>query len=500
MPGLRDWNRREVLTACAAGAGLLAVDPRITSALHLADGASTPNILWIIAEDLSPDLSCYGNPDLSTPNIDRLAAEGVRYTGAFATAPVCSACRSALLTGMYQTSIGAHQHRTAPKGTLDSNARLLTDRFREAGYFTCNAAGDDWSRAGKTDLNFTLDDPFDGTDWRQRESGQPFFAQVNFNETHRAFVRDPERPIDPDLVQIPPFYPDHPITRRDWADYLECAQVLDRKVGAVLRRLDEDGLAESTVVFFFGDHGRAHVRDKQFLYDGGIHIPLIVRWPGRVDPGSVSDSLVSGVDLAAASLAAAGITMPPGLHGRPFLEAGSRERVFIVSARDRCDETYDRIRCVRDHDFKYIRNYFPNLSYMQANLYKLREYPVWSLLQMLHAEGRLTPDQEKFMAATRPAEELYDLRADPDELVDLAGSAEHREVLEEMRQRLDSWVENTGDWGENPEDPRVAARVYLDRHRPFHLGVMRDRGLPPHPNPTEFLRWWAQKLGVDPII
>jgi uncharacterized sulfatase len=398
---------------------------------------------------------------------------------------------------MYQTSIGAHHHRTSPQEALDPAARILTDRFREAGYFTCNAAGLDWTRPGKTDLNFALNEPFDGTDWRQRNSQQPFFAQVNFNETHRNFVRDPDRPVRPESVQLPPYYPDHPLARRDWADYLECAQVLDRKVGAVLQRLADDGLAENTVVLFFGDHGRPHVRDKQFLYEGGIHVPLIVRWPGRLTEGSVSDSLVSTVDLSAASLAAAGIAIPEDMHGRDFIGPSTREREAVYSARDRCDETYDRIRCVRDHRFKYIRNYFPNLAYMQPNLYKLRQYPVWSLLPWLHARRLLTPEQQAFTAATRPYEELYDLRNDPHETVNLAGSEEHSGVLDGMRRRLDRWVEATGDRGETPEDPRIAARVYRERHLPHHEQVMARRGLPPHPDPTRFLQWWAQELGVD---
>jgi uncharacterized sulfatase len=476
------------------------MDPKLEFSLRSGATQPPPNILWIIAEDLSPDLSCYGTPVVSTPNIDRLAAEGTRYAAAFATAPVCSACRSALLTGMYQTSIGAHHHRTDPKGPLDPSAHLLTHRFREAGYFTSNAAGLRWDRPGKTDLNFTLDRPFDGTDWRQRSPGQSFFAQVNFSETHRTFTRDPNRPISPDLVELPPYYPDHPVTRRDWADYLECAQILDQKVGAVLRRLEEDGLAENTVVFFFGDHGRPHVRDKQFLYDGGIHVPLVVRWPGKVPAGGVSEALVSTVDLAAASLDAAGIPLPSGMHGRPFLRADAPQRDVVFAARDRCDETYDRIRCVRDHEFKYIRNYNPNLAYMQSNLYKLRQYPVWSLLPWLHAQGRLTPAQEPFMAATRPAEELYDLRTDPHELENLAGSPGHQGILQRMRQRLDDWVESTGDRGETPEDPRVAARVYLERHQPNHDRIMENRGLPPHPNPAQFLRWWAGELGVDAVF
>lgn len=489
-------DRRTFLSACAAGAGGLAIDGRLAAVLHARPSQTPPNVLWIIAEDFCPELSCYGNREVLTPNIDALAAEGTRFTGAFASAPVCSAVRSALMTGLYQTSIGAHQHRTAPKRPLDPSARLVTNRFRDAGYFTSNAAGDDWTRPGKTDLNFTLDQPFDGTDWRDRRPGQPFFAQVNFSETHRAFVRDPERPIDPATVELPPYYPDHPITRRDWADYLECAQVLDRKVGAVLQRLEEDGLADNTVVFFFGDHGRPHVRCKQFLYDGGIHIPLIVRWPGRLAEGSVSDALLSTVDITAASLAAAGIPVPVRFHGRPFLVEGAGRDV-IFAARDRCDETVDRIRCVRDREYKYIRNYYPNLAWMQSNLYKLRQYPVWSLLQVLHAQARLTPAQARFLAPTRPPEELYDLAADPHETNNLADSEPHGPVLERMRGRLEDWVETTGDLGEVPEDPRVAARAYVERHLPAQERVMRQRGLPTFPDPAQFVEWWAGQLGVS---
>ncbi len=262
-------DRRGFVSTTAAAAGGLMLGGLPRSIIHVEGRQERPNILWLIAEDLSPDLGCYGTHHVHTPNIDRLAREGTRFTHAFATAPVCSASRSALMTSMYQTSIGAHQHRTDPKGPLPDGIRVITEQFREAGWFTCNQAGTNREQAGKTDLNFTAGELFDGIDWAERSSGQPFFAQVNFSETHRNFTRDPDRPVDPDQVDLPPYYPDHPVTRRDWADYLECAQNLDRKIGAVLARLEEEGLAEDTIVFFFGDHGRAHVRGKQFLYEGG---------------------------------------------------------------------------------------------------------------------------------------------------------------------------------------------------------------------------------------
>ena len=486
-------NRRRFIATLAAGTGGVVCGANLDACLLVASVRPRLNVLWLIAEDLSPDLGCYGNELVHTPNIDRLAMEGVRFTNAFATAPVCSASRSAFMTGMYQTSIGAHQHRTTPKEPIQGGARLLTDYFRDAGYFTCNASGDDWGTPGKTDLNFTLDRPFDGVDWRQRPPGQPFFAQVNFNETHRGFARDPERPIDPNAVTLPLFYPDHPLARRDWADYLESVQILDRKVGGVLRRLEDDGLADTTIVFFFGDHGRAHVRGKQFLYDGGIHIPLIVREPGG-ESGIVSEAFVSAIDFGPTSLSMVGIEPPPGLQGQLFLGRGAETRDYVFAARDRCDETYDRIRCVRDRRFKYIRNYFPNQPYTQSNLYKIRQYPVLTLMQVLHARGELTREQARFLAPSRPAEELYDLGSDPQEMHNLAESPGHASVLEGMRQRLASWIAITGDRGETPEDPRVAARVYIDRHLPSHRRVMSQRGLPSDISPVDYLKWWETRL------
>jgi N-sulfoglucosamine sulfohydrolase len=243
-----------------------------------------PNIMWLISEDTSLDLECYGNAIVKTPNINRLAAEGIKYTHTFSTCPVCSPSRSAFMTGMYQTTIGAHQHRTRPAVSLPAQVSLITEYFRNAGYYITNCSSIQYDRPGKTDWNFkpNTDKPFDGSDWRDRALGQPFFAQVNFHLTHRIFERDKNRPIDPATVEIPPYYPDHPVTRRDWANYLESVQVLDRRIGKVLSRLEEDNLLDDTILFYFADHGRPHVRDKQWLYDGGIHVPLIIRWPCHI--------------------------------------------------------------------------------------------------------------------------------------------------------------------------------------------------------------------------
>ncbi len=418
-----------------------------------------PNILWLIAEDVTTDFGCYGEPLVRTPNIDRLAGQGARYTNAFTTSPVCSPSRSAFMTGMYQTSIGAHNHRSHRRDgyKLPKDVHVITEYFRRAGYFTANVvtAATGVKGSNKTDWNFTVENPFDGTDWNQREPGQPFFAQVNFKQAHRVFIKAGENPVDPANVKLPPYYPNHPVAREDWARYLDTIGALDRNVGAVLRRLEEEDLAENTIVFFFADHGRAMVRAKQWLYDPGIHIPLIIRWPGVIEPGAVNDELISAIDIAATSLKLAGVTPPSNMQGRAFLSAKVRPRDYIIAARDRCDETVDRIRCVRSKRFKYIRNYYPERPWSQLNRYKETEYPVLRLMRRLYAAGKLSPAQALFMAPNRPAEELYDLRNDPHEIKNLAKEPEYAETMKDLRHILNSWIQDTGDQGAIAEDSSV---------------------------------------------
>jgi uncharacterized sulfatase len=465
-----------------------------------------PNVLWIYCEDMGLDLGCYGDPLVRTPHIDRLAAEGVLFTNAFVTAPVCSASRSAIITGRYQTGFGAHHHRSRRDTPLPPSVRLVTDRFRDAGYFTCNSAGPPaYDRPGKTDFNFLAEDPFDGTDWGERAPGQAFSAQCNLQDTHRMYRAahgPPDAVPDERAVALPPYYPDHPIARRDWALYLGSVERVDAHVGHILRRLDEEGLAEDTIVFLFSDHGPGHVRHKQFLYDGGIRVPLVVRWPDGIEPGTVCEDLVSGIDLAPTALSLAGLGGPTagedameGMDGQAFLGPDKAEpRQYVVAARDRCDEADDRIRCVRTRRWKYIRNGFPERPWSQFSAYKEAFYPVLHLLRVLHSRGELTEAQARFLAPDRPAEELYDLDADPHEVHSLTDEPACAAVLEELRGTLDRWITETRDEGQIEEDPEIAAEA--DRRAAEQYALrMAEMGLPADATDEQFLERWATKFG-----
>jgi uncharacterized sulfatase len=243
--------------------------------------------------------------------------------------------------------------------------------------------------------------------------------------------------------------------------------MMDQYVGKILKRLDDEDLTDNTVVIFIGDHGRCHVRGKQWLYDGGIHIPLIIRWPGKLKAGRVCDDLVSSIDISATVLKIAGIEPPKYMEGRVFLGPDAKKRDYIIAARDRCDETVDRIRCVRTKRYKYIRNFMPERPYTQINRYKERSYPMLPLMKKLHAQGKLTPIQALFMAPRKPVEELYDIQNDPYEINNLADSQQHRKTLNKMRKILDKWIQDTGDKGQFPEpesaiQPRDLERIKED--------------------------------------
>ncbi|MGD8240606.1 MAG: sulfatase, partial [Armatimonadota bacterium] len=408
-------SRRQFLAAAgalAAGVGSRARGP----------GPKRPNIIWIITEDQSRHYGCYGEPLVNTPRIDRLADDGAKFTNAMVTCPVCSPSRSALITGMYQTTIGAHHHRSG-RGTeriqLPDHVKLIPEYFQEAGYYTCLGhfghvtGGAKRGGLGKSDYNFEWDQSvYDGNEWSGRSEGQPFFAQIMLGggKSRGQARRSKDIPhVKPEDVVLPPYYPRHPVILEDWAAYLDTFSLMDHQVGRILERLEREGIVDDTVIFFLTDHGVSHARGKQFLYDEGIMVPLIVSAPGRIEPGTVRDDPVAHIDMAAASLHFAGIPIPQHLEARPLFSPDHEPREYVVSARDRCDETYDRIRGVRTRGFKYIRNGYPLRPHLQPCVYK-DEKPIYKALREWQTAGKLDAVQERLLFAPRRAEEeLYDL-------------------------------------------------------------------------------------------
>ena len=444
---------------------LLSASLALAAAAHAAAPAR-PNFLWLIAEDSSPSAySCYGEqPAAATPNLDRLAASGVRFQRFFTTAPVCSASRSAFNTGMYQTTLGAHQHRTPNKQPLPAGVRTLPEWFRSAGYFTANLrefpAELGVRGAGKTDWNFIpAETPLYESDrWSDLAAHQPFYAQVNFQETHRDF--NAEGITDPAKVVLPPYYPDHPVIRKDYADYLDSARRLDGKIARILARLEQEGLAANTVVIFMGDNGEAHIRGKQFCYEEGLRVPLIVRWPqGLPTPahyraGTVDRRLLEAIDMPATLLNLAGVPVPAKMQGAPFLgpNVGAAKQ-YVFGARDRCDETAMRLRTVRDDRYRYIRTFTPEVPFFSPNAYKAKQYPAWTLVPKLYADGKLTPTQAFLCQPRQPEEQLFDMLADPHEIQNLTSSPqpEHVAARQRLRAELEAWIVRTDDQGRFPE-------------------------------------------------
>lgn len=436
----------------------------LASQLFAAD--KRPNIVFIGAEDISPNLGCYGDMYAITPNLDRLASQGARFTRCFTHAPVCAPSRSGLITGMYPTTIGSHHMRSS----LLKSPVTFTEELRNSGYFVA------WP--GKTDFNFAVPKgAFDSTaNWMNKgELKEPFFAYINFLVTHESQIRandtayqkntlrlkDNER-HDPAKAPLPPYYPDAPQVRKNIATYYDNITALDYLVGDVLKWLDDKKLTDNTLVVFFGDHGWGMPRGKRWLYDSGLQCPLLVRWPGKIKSGSVRDDLVAFIDLAPTFLTAASARVPERMQGRNFLGEGVKDREYIYAARDRMDETFDRIRAVRDRRFKYIRNYYPELPYAQTILY-MDEMPTMQVWRRLHAEGKLTGPQKLFFAETKPKEELYDCEADPHEIKNLAENALHAPILKELRGVLDKWVKETNDLGEVAETELIKRGLVQDR-------------------------------------
>lgn len=453
-----------------------------------------PNVILLIAEDLSPNLACYGNSDVATPHIDSLAQRGIRLTNAFATSSVCSPSRSAIFTGVYQTSIDSHHHRNLNPQPLPPGLRILPQIFKDAGYYIFNGNADNLNERGKMDVNFSYDeDVIDGSDWRNAPAGQPFFGMIQFEETHRDFAGDPIRPIPPEKVVLPPYYPDHPLARQDWSDYLEDIQILDRKVGSILRRIQEDGLDQNTIIVFVADHGRPMPRCKQFLYDGGVAVPLIFSWPGHLPEGKTDTQLFSLIDLLPTCIELAGLEVPSNIDGRALLSEDSTQRAYIFTARDRCGEAADRIRMIRSKTHKLIRNFHPVRPYTTFSAYKEIQYPMLHLMRMLYNQGELNSDQAHFMQMTRPYQELYDIQNDPHEIDNLIESETHADEAARLSTLLNEWIAATNDAGAIPEDYGTEVEWYLKNQR-WYRDTLKERGLIEHDTPSAHVEYWENRL------
>jgi N-sulfoglucosamine sulfohydrolase len=478
------------ILTCAA-----AIGPFASSVFAQARTRTRPNILWLVAENVKLDFGCYGAKNVATPNVDSLAARGVRYTRVFSTSPVCAPSRSAFMTGMYQTSTDTHHmrsHRT-DDFRLPAGVRPLTHWLADAGYFTANikTIDDREVGTGKLDLNFVNEGPiYESDQWAELKSHQPFFAQVNLPEVEYdiydrksaskprvEWVGEREHPqiATPENVTPPPYYPDHPITRQEWARYLNSVSGMDRRVGWVLEKLKADGLADDTVIFFFADNGRLEARGIHWCYDTGLHVPLIVVWPKNSPapphnkPGTANNELISLLDLTATTLSVAGVARPPLMQSQNFLGANAdAPRKYAFSARDRVDETVNRIRTARDARYRYIRNFLPEQGFASLNRYKEKCFLVIPLMRELHAAGKLTGPPTESMKPL-PAEQLFDCQSDPHEIHNLIDSQvpEHRQALIRLRAALDVWIVETGDRGQWPEPPEIVAPVEREMNEWF---------------------------------
>lgn len=475
-------KQRELVFLLVALASCVGVLNRQTAA------AEQPNILWITAEDMSPTLGCWGDSYADTPNIDRLARDGVRYTNTFATAPVCSPVRSCLITGCYATSLGTQRLRsTFPIPAMMQGFPAL---LRAAGYFCTNNVKTDYNTSNEPAIiAASWDECSAKAHWRHRPKGRPFFSIFNIMTSHQSrtmvwpydqFKQEvqsrlaPHRIHDPKQAPVPPYYPDTPVVRRTIARFYDCVSVMDQTVGKILAQLHEDGLDDDTIVFFYSDHGSGMPRHKRAVLDSGLHVPMIVSFPKKYQhlapaaAGQIVDRLVSFVDFPPTVLSLCGIQAPDYMQGMPFLgEFSTTERRFIYGARDRVDEAFDLARAVRDKHYLYIRNFMPHLSYNQPSAYSDMSAIRPDLYRV--AKGgptKLSAAQWHYLGPTKPVEELYDVKNDPFNIHNLADKPECKDILGTMRHELRAWIFSTRDLGFLPEE-EVWARLNGDT--PFDI-------------------------------
>jgi N-sulfoglucosamine sulfohydrolase len=425
-----------------------------------------PNILWLVAEDLSPIIPPFGDNTVATPNLTRLANEGIRYTQVFSSSGVCAPSRAAIATGMYQNRIGAQHMRTTNiadfgvEGVIPYEAvpppyvKMHSQYFREAGYYTSNNAKEDYQfRKSVT----AWDESSNTAHWRNRAEGQAFFSIFNFGITHESQIwRQAENPllVDENLtVPVPPYLADTKIGRQDIRRVYSNIVAMDRQVGEILDQLEEDGLLNSTIIFWYTDHGGPLPRQKRLLYDSGMHLPLIIRFPDQYRAGEIDEQLISFVDFKSTILSLAGIEPPDYVDGRAFVGeyATTAARDYVHGAADRFDSKYDMIRAVRDDRFKYLRNFNPEKPYYLPLPYREQMPAMQELLRMRDA-GELDPVQAQWFRTSKAPEELFDTLTDPYELNNIAADPAYTDKLAELSKEMDSWMRFIDDKGLMPEE------------------------------------------------
>lgn len=513
-------DRRELLQGGArsvAAATALSAMSSITAQADAAGIKGRPNFVWYLSEDNNPYIGAYGDPFARTPNIDKLASEGILYETCYATSPVCAPSRFTLLTGKYAETCGPAQNMRAV-GNMPAWIKGFPEYLRDAGYWTTN----NWKRDYnvEVDLKAIWDECSGKAHWRNRPQGSPFFAQFTTLTTHESQLFT-EVPLttDPAQMIVPPYLPDTPNIREDRAHEYDNMNKMDGELGQILTQLEEDGLTENTFVFYFADHGGALPRSKRYASDNGLHIPLIIRvpkqWssvaPGR--PGTVISSPVTNVDLPPTVLSLAGVPLPSYLDGAPMMGPRTRPRKVVFGQRGRMDEQIDMQRSARDERFLYIRNYMPHRPYGQHNAYMWQErgYEDW---EQKHLDGEVNVVQDAFWNE-KPAEELYDLERDPDQIENLVGDRRHGGKLDWFRGELDDHIFSTNDNGFIPEESPLegyeqsrapgayplrkvmrVAETAIERDPDNLRRLVTDLG-----DPNEVVRFWAAQgilmLGED---
>ncbi|MDJ1479784.1 sulfatase-like hydrolase/transferase [Cytophagaceae bacterium YF14B1] len=412
-----------------------------------------PNILWIVSEDNTTLLHCYGDEFATTPNLDKLAKEGVRYTNAFSTAPVCAPSRFTLITGMYPPAMGTeHMRSTYP---VPDFVKFFPRYLRDAGYYTTNNAKKDYNTVDQLE---TWDESSDKASYKNRKAGQPFFAVFNLNVSHESSIHRYKDSLhhDPNKVPLPPYHPPTTEFKHDWAQYYDQIEAMDAQAGKLLQQLKEEGLDENTIVFYYSDNGGVLGRSKRFMYESGLHIPLIIRFPKKYahlasgKAGTSTDRLVTFLDFAPTILSLLNIPVPEYLQGQAFLGGQQKApRQYAFTFRGRMDECIDMVRSVRDKKYHYIRNYLPHKIYGQ-HLDYLWKAPSMQSWEREYKAGRLNEVQSRFWLP-KPAEELYDIEDDPHNITNLASQPQYEKVLLRFREANQKYIKESKDVGFIPE-------------------------------------------------